>query len=138
MAHKLYVENIIEDLYDATIGIERNPDRIKKNLRTVMNIDEKGVELLYSSLPLIMGDGFSTVTNFKQFIVRIQLNTDQSKTAVIFYDFKNNVNSALECYIDGEKNGWDKFSKDSIMKEFLTIQENYDSIEFAELTTGSL
>lgn len=138
MSPKLYVNNIIEELYDATIGIEMNPERIKRNLCTIMDVDEKGIDLLYSAIPLMPGEGFFSITNFRQFVVRIQLNKDPNKSAIIFYDFKNNIDIAIECYQSNSENGWDAFSKDAIMKEFQEVEKNYQSLEFAELTMEDL
>jgi len=133
---KLYVKNIVEDLYNSTIGIETDVRRIVVNL--ILILDMPDVSLILKSVDMSQGEGIFFLHNYKQFIVRAQLGVDRKNWTMVIYDFKNNIDNVLDAYNDLTKHEWEKMTKDDFMKQFLEIEKRYNQIEFAELTLEDL
>ena len=100
--------------------------------------DMSAASLLIKAAENIKGEGIFFVYPYKQFVVRIQLSSNKNKWAMVFYDFKNDIDNALYCYNEQTKNGWEQITKNDFIVAFQEIESNYDKLDFAELITGVL
>lgn len=117
---KIFVNKIYEEK-GITNGLALLNKTVEIDLLMMLG-KEKIAEIKDIALTNETNGGVHFTVRWHQLIAFVQIRTTDG--SIKFVDFKNDIDKALDVFLDYTKNGWDEKDKDKMMKLFQEIQND--------------